>query len=163
MYTRRLRIRIFQMQWCFRRGPFGTSRGWVSLPRPQISTTRLHIFEQWVCDKHFGNLNFIPHDFLLLVGIFFAAAIAAHTDRVRQHRKRSKRICLTQQDVMLVANIAFVVKSVVLADNDPVVVSCIFHRDPRLPTKPDGKFVLHYATTGCMYVKNRKYIPETRR
>jgi hypothetical protein len=90
------------------------------------------------------------------VGILFPATVTPNVDFVRQHRKRGIRVCLTQQDAMLIPDIAPVVKSAILADNNPKVVSCVFHTFSE--TTHGNKIGLHYATLRGMHVKSGKYI-----
>ena len=75
------------------------------------------------------DLNLVPHDVLALVGIFPTAVVAVHLDFLGQEGERGECVGLSQQDAMLVANIAFVVYAVVLADYNPKIISCVLHRD----------------------------------
>jgi hypothetical protein len=93
----------------------------------RLTLRRSEKFEQRMRDKGFGNLNLIAHDFFLLIGIFLSAAIAAHLELLGQHRERAKGVGLAEQDFVLIPDIAFVMDSMVLADNDPEVVSDVFH------------------------------------
>jgi hypothetical protein len=110
----------------------------------RLTLRRSEKFEQRMRDKGFGNLNLIAHDFFLLIGIFLSAAIAAHLELLGQHRERAKGVGLAEQDFVLIPDIAFVMDSMVLADNDPEVVSDVFHgsgasKFPRL----GSKFLVH--------------------
>jgi hypothetical protein len=75
------------------------------------------------------HLNFISHDFLSFIGVFLAATIAPHFDLLRQHGERSIGIGFPEQDAVFVTDIALVVEAVILADNNPKVVSGVLHRD----------------------------------
>src|SRR5215469_8792629 len=70
----------------------------------------------------FRNFDFVSHYFLRLVGILLAATLAANFDFLGQHGKRSKRICLPEQDAVLIADVSLVVKAMILTDNSPEVV-----------------------------------------
>ena len=100
--------------------------------------------EKRVGRKAVGNLNLIPHNFLLPVRVFLAAAITTHTDFIWQHGERRKGVGLAEQDFMLVPGIPFVVKSAILANNNPEIISCILHW-PSPPSSPrlGSKFFEH--------------------
>jgi hypothetical protein len=90
--------------------------------------TELREFEEWMRHKGFGDLNFVPHDFLLFVRIFFSTAITDYVNFFRQHGEWREGVGFPEQNAMLVACIAFVMDAMVLADDNPVVVDRVFHR-----------------------------------
>jgi hypothetical protein len=91
----------------------------------------------------FRDLHFIPHDFFPFVGILLAAVVAADLYFLRQHGKSGVRICLPEQDLMLVPDIALVMEATILADNNPIVVSRVLLRvrPPKFPKTLEKSFV----------------------
>jgi hypothetical protein len=81
-----------------------------------------------VRNEHFWNLNLVPHDFFLLVGIFLAATLTTYRDLVWEHWKGGKRIGLSEQDFVLVSGIPSVMKAAILTDDHPEIVSEVFQR-----------------------------------
>src|SRR5215831_151367 len=73
-------------------------------------------------------LDHVPQDLGHFVVVLFAAAIAAHGNLLREHRKAGVSIRLAEDDLMRVREIAFVMESVILAEYDPEVV--FGHRSP---------------------------------
>src|SRR5215471_2362606 len=107
-----------------------------------------------------GDLNFIPHYFFLFVRVFLPAVIATYLDLLRQHGESAKCIGLPEEDFVLVPDIAFVMKSVILADHKPEIVGCVFHwvLPSKFPTTWRANFCTHYGrcrTGGCKKIVRR--------
>ena len=118
-------------------------------------------------DKDFGNLNLIAHDFFLLIGILFSAAIAAHLELLGQHGESAKGVGLSEQDFVLIAGIALVMDSMVLADNNPEVIGDVFHDSAlQVPNGASFWYTLGPSRVGvCKEIvngNNRKYINKKR-
>jgi hypothetical protein len=65
----------------------------------------------------FGDFDLISQNFFRFVGVLLAAAVAAYLDFLWQHGKRSIGIGLSEQNVMLIADVSLVVEAMIFADN----------------------------------------------
>ena len=70
----------------------------------------------------FGDFDLISQNFFGFVGVLLAAAVAAYLDLLWPHRQRSIGICLSEQNVMLIPDVSFVVEAMIFADNSPEII-----------------------------------------
>jgi hypothetical protein len=79
-------------------------------------------------NKRLLDLHLRPEDFLVAVGVLFAAVIATYFDLVRQHGKGRNRIRLSQQNMMLIPKIELAMEAAILANHHPIVVGFVIHQ-----------------------------------
>jgi len=85
------------------------------------------LLEQGMNHVGLTDLRLRAKNVLWFVGILFTAFVASDGNLIAQHGQRSERIGFAKNDPMLVGRVALVVKSVILADDNPEVVGRVLH------------------------------------
>jgi hypothetical protein len=83
--------------------------------------------EHGMRNERWGSLHFAPQDLGRLVGILFAAGVTPHSDLLSQHGKRREGVGFRQYNLVRVGSVTFVVKSMILAENNPEIFSVVVH------------------------------------
>src|SRR4029077_12027597 len=73
------------------------------------------------------SLHFAPKYLRRFVGILLAAGITTHADLLSQHGKRREGVGFRQHNLVRVGSVAFMVKSMVFAENNPEILSVVVH------------------------------------